>query len=122
MSNIRVSFYSGASIIGTNYYYNWDDVMSTVNSLRDSNTFYIWCQNLAETEFQLIEESDTTITLTRKNYVNNEFAGYVTVESGLTTMLAAIDRVNLIYTNGSSWHHDQIEALSICTQALVGCI
>lgn len=124
MATYEVSFTNGSASLydGTPaVYYNWADFLSAVNSLRESNDFVLTCQNLSDTEFRVIEETDNTFTLKRKNYVDNVFVGYVNVESNLADTLAAIDRINYVYVNGTSYHQSQIAAMSISSAALVQC-
>jgi hypothetical protein len=118
MATYEVNFTSGSASLydGTPaVYYNWGDFLSAVNSLRSSKDFMLTCQNLAETEFGVIEETDNTFTLKRKHYENNEFVGYVDT-------LAAIDRINYVSVNDISYHQSQIAAMNISGQALEGCI
>lgn len=122
MANYSVNLSNGvASISGVVTYYSWSDFISFVNSNRSGNTFELHCQHSTDTEFKLIQESDESWALQRKNYVNDLFVGYVTVESGMNS-IQAIDRLDLIYANGSEWHQSQVQALSISNVALWSCI
>lgn len=58
---------------------------------------------------------DDTFTLQRKHYVNEVFDSYANVESGMTTFVEEIDRINFIYVNGTEWHQFQVSALNIVT-------
>jgi hypothetical protein len=123
MALVELAFYNGGvNIRQGDYFYNWADAFDAIDELRGSNTFDLWCQNLSETEFQVIAEIDDTFTLKRKHYVNEVFDSYVTVESGLASMLATVDRIHLIYQNGTPGHQAAIAALSISGQALEPCI
>lgn len=117
MANYSVNLSNGvASISGVVTYYSWSGFISFVNSNRSGNTFELHCQHSADTEFKLIQASDESWTLQRKNYDNGVFVGYVTVESGMNS-IQAIDRIDFIYANGSEWYQSQIAAINIFTHA-----
>lgn len=126
MANIFFDFSNGEALFShpspPSYFfpilYNWDAFMSKVNQFRDVDTFELACRHpeggfsLSETEFRVIKESDETLTLQRKHYVNNVFVSYVNVEDGMNG-IETIDRINYIYVNGTLAHHNQIAALGI---------
>lgn len=126
MATYEVNFTNGVAVLkdGVNdplAYDNWAAFMSDINSLRSSNDFVLTCQNLTDTEFRIVEETDNTMTLKRREYENSVFVGYVNVEDDLADILAAIDRIQYIYINGTQWHQDQIALMSISSAALVQC-
>jgi hypothetical protein len=108
--------------VSSTTYNTWADFYSAFDSLRDSGQYNIevWPNGddgIFTPEFKLFWVPGNTFTLQRKNYVNSEFVGYVNVETGMSSFVEGIDRINLIYANGSEYHQSQIAALSIFTHA-----
>lgn len=97
---------------------NWADFYGGVQAARMNSQVAFICGGSEsgsdiDTEFRIVKESDHTVTVYRKHYVDGVFHSYVTVEAGFTSDVAAIERVHFIYLNGTPDHQAAIGALSV---------